>query len=90
MEIDTIKKSLMETTLEMDNLGKRSGPTDASITNRIQKIKERISGIENTVENNDISVKENTKCKNLLTKNFPEYSIHNKNIKPKNKRNGRG
>jgi hypothetical protein len=32
MEIETIKKSPRETTLEMENLGKRSGVIDASIT----------------------------------------------------------
>jgi hypothetical protein len=36
----------MEITLQMDNLAKRSGVTDASITNIIQEIEERISGIE--------------------------------------------
>jgi prefoldin subunit 5 len=38
MEIETIKKSQKETTLELENLGKRSGDIDASITNRIQEI----------------------------------------------------
>ena len=38
LEIETIKKTQREATLEMDNLGKRSGATDASITNRIQEI----------------------------------------------------
>jgi hypothetical protein len=38
MEIKIIKKSQIEETLEMKNLGKRSGVTDASITNRIQEI----------------------------------------------------
>jgi uncharacterized protein YeaO (DUF488 family) len=33
MEIETINKSQRETTLEMKNLGKRSGVIDASITN---------------------------------------------------------
>ena len=46
METETITKSQRETTLEIENLGKRSGVIDASITNRIQKIEERISGIE--------------------------------------------
>jgi hypothetical protein len=32
----------MEATLKMENLGKRSGVTDASITNRIQEREERI------------------------------------------------
>jgi hypothetical protein len=35
MEIETIKKSQRETTLELENLGKRSGVIDASITDRI-------------------------------------------------------
>ena len=40
LEIETIKKSQRETTLEMENLGKRSGVIDASITNRVQEIEE--------------------------------------------------
>ena len=67
MEIETIKKSQRETTLEIDNLGKRLGVIDASITNRIQEIKERISRAENTIENIDSTVKENAKGKKLLT-----------------------
>jgi hypothetical protein len=35
MELETIKKLQRETTLELENLGKRSGVTNASITNRI-------------------------------------------------------
>jgi prefoldin subunit 5 len=46
MKIETIKKSQRETTLELENLGKRSGVTDASITNRIQELEERISSAE--------------------------------------------
>jgi hypothetical protein len=61
MEIETIKKSERERTLELENLGKRSGITDASITNRIQEIEEIISGAENTIENTDTTVKENAK-----------------------------
>ena len=41
IEIDTTKKSQIETTLEMENLGKRSGATDESITKRIKKIEEK-------------------------------------------------
>jgi hypothetical protein len=62
MEIETIKKPEMETILEMENLGKRSGIIDASITKRIQETEEIISGAEDTIENIDITVKENTKC----------------------------
>jgi hypothetical protein len=35
MEIETLKKTQRETAVEMENLGKRPGVTDASITNRI-------------------------------------------------------
>ena len=42
VEVETIKKTQMETNLEMENLGKRSEITDVSITNRIQEIEERI------------------------------------------------
>jgi cell division septum initiation protein DivIVA len=54
------------------NLGKRSGIIDASITNRIQEIQERISDAEDTIENIDKTVKENAKCKNLLTQSIQE------------------
>jgi chromosome segregation ATPase len=72
MEIETIKKSQRETTLDIGNLGNRSGVIDASITNRIQEIEERISGAEDTIENIDTTVKENAKCKKLLTQNIQE------------------
>jgi predicted nucleic acid-binding Zn-ribbon protein len=57
MEIETIKKSPRETTLELENLGNRSG----GITNRIQEIEERISGVEDTIENTDTTGRENAK-----------------------------
>ena len=44
MEVETIKKSQRETTLEIETLGKKSGTIDSSISNRIQKMEERISG----------------------------------------------
>ena len=61
MEIETIKKTQREATMEMENLGKRSGATDASITNRIQEIEERMSGVEDTIKDIDTLVKENYK-----------------------------
>jgi transcription elongation factor len=63
VEREIIKKTKMEVTKEMDNLGKISGDTDASITKRIQEIEGRISGIEDIVEDIDNTVKENTKFK---------------------------
>jgi hypothetical protein len=45
VELETIKKTQKEATLEIDNLGKWSGATDASITNKIQDIEERESQV---------------------------------------------
>jgi uncharacterized coiled-coil protein SlyX len=72
MEIETIKKSQREKTLELENLGNKPGVIDSSITNRIQKMEERISGAEDTIENIDTTVKENVKCKKLLTQNIQD------------------
>jgi len=63
METETIKKSKGKTTLEIENLGKRSGIIDANIINRIQEIEEKITGAEDTIENIYTTVKENAECK---------------------------
>ena len=63
MKVETIKKSQRETTLELGNLGERSGVTDASITKRVQETEERILGSEDTIVNIETIVKENAKCK---------------------------
>ena len=44
----------------MQNLGKRTGTTDTSITSGIQEMEEKISAVEATIEETDTSVK-NTK-----------------------------
>ena len=49
IEVETIKKTQRETTLEIETLGKKSGITDASISNRIQGMEERISGAEDSI-----------------------------------------
>ena len=72
VEVETIKKAQMEANLEMENLGKRSGITDVSITNRTQEIEERIAGVEDTVEETDTTVKDNSKHKKLLTQSIQE------------------
>jgi chromosome segregation ATPase len=83
MEIETIRKSQRETTLESGNLGKRSGIIDASITNRIQEIEERISGAEDTIENIDTTVKEKGKRKKPPNSKRPGNPGHNEKTKPK-------
>jgi chromosome segregation ATPase len=72
MEVETVKKLQRERTLEIENLRKKSGAIDVSITNRIQEIEERISGAEDTIENIDTTIKENVKCKKILTQSIQE------------------
>ena len=65
MEVETIKKTQMEATLKMENLGKRSGTIDARITNKIQEIEERISGVEDTIKEIDTLSKKIQNVKNV-------------------------
>jgi chromosome segregation ATPase len=71
-EVETIKKTQSETTLEIETLGKKSGTIDASISNRIQEMEERISGAEDFIENMGTTMKENAKCKKILTYTIEE------------------
>jgi hypothetical protein len=71
-EVDTIKKTQSEAPLEIETLGKKSGNIDASISNRIQEMDERISGAEDSIENIGTTIKQNTKCKKILTQNIQE------------------
>ena len=71
-EVDTIKKTQSEATLEIETLGRKSGTIDASISNRIQDTEHRISGAEDTLENIGSTIKENAKCKKILTQNIKE------------------
>ena len=66
LEKEILKKTQRKITLEMENLGKRPGVTDASVTNRIQEIEEKITGKEDSIENIDTTIKENTKSKKIL------------------------
>ena len=75
----------MEATLEIENLGKMSGITDLTIINRIQEIEEIISCLEDTREDIDTMVKENTNHKNPLTQNIQK--MQKKKTKFKNNRN---
>jgi predicted nucleic acid-binding Zn-ribbon protein len=50
-EVDTIKKTQSEATLEIETLRKKSGTIDASISNKILEMEERISGAEDSIEN---------------------------------------
>jgi cell division protein FtsL len=43
-----------------------------NISNRIQDIEQRISGAEDSIENMGTKIKENGKCKKILTQNIKE------------------
>ena len=72
MEVETMKKTQRETTLEIEILGNKSGVIDASISNGIQEMEERISDAEDSIGNMDTIIKENAKCKKILTQNIQE------------------
>jgi chromosome segregation ATPase len=71
-EVDTIKKTQSEATLEIQTLGKKSETIDASIRNRIEEMEEEISGGEDSIENISTTIKENGKYKKILTQNIQE------------------
>ena len=83
-EVDTIKKTQSEATLEIETLRKTSGTIDASISNKIQEIEERISGAE---EHRHINQR---KCKVQKDTNskHPGNPEHNEKTKPTDDRSG--
>jgi hypothetical protein len=65
MEVETIKKTQRETTLEIETLGKKSGTTGASTSNRMQEVKERISGTEDsTIKSQVQKIQQSKKMQN--------------------------
>jgi hypothetical protein len=62
--------------VEIDTLGKKSGIIDASISNRIQEMEERISGAEDSIENMGTTIKENAKCQKILTQTSRKSRTH--------------
>jgi predicted nucleic acid-binding Zn-ribbon protein len=85
MEVETIKKTQRETTLEIEILRKKSGTIDACISNRIEEIEERISCAEDSIESMDTTIKENAKCKKDPNSKHPGNPGHNEKTKPKDK-----
>ncbi|KAL6030403.1 hypothetical protein STEG23_017091 [Scotinomys teguina] len=67
-----MKKTQTEGILEVEKLSKRTGNTDASKPNRIQETEDRIFNAEDTIEEIDPSVKENTKSKKVIIQNVQE------------------
>ena len=72
------KKTQTETILEMEKPGKRTGTTDINITNRIQEMEERISDIEDIIDEINALVKEKAKSKSswhMLSVSLPTISF---------------
>ena len=86
-EVETTKISQRETSLKTENLGKKSGTIDANINNRIQEMEERISDVKDTIETIDTTVKENKKCKKLVSLNIKEIQDTMRRPNPKDYRN---
>jgi hypothetical protein len=83
MEVETMKTQ-RETTLEIETLGKKSGSIDVSLSNKIQEIEERISDEGDSIKNIDTAIKENVKCKKILSQKLPGNPGHNEKAKPTN------
>ena len=66
MEKETINKTQTEGIMEIETVDKRIRTTDASITNIMKEMEERISGLENMIEEAYISVKDNVKDNRFL------------------------
>ena len=82
-EVDTIKKTQSEATLEIETLEKKSGTIDTSIRTRIQEMEERILGAEDSRENIRTTIKENAKCKKYPNSKHPGNPGHNEKTKPR-------
>jgi hypothetical protein len=71
MEVETMKKK----NPIGDNSGDRNPREEIRNhrCNRIQKMEERISGAEDSMENMDTTIKENANCQKILTQNIQEF-----------------
>ena len=72
--------------MKLKNPEKRSGDIDASITNSIQEVEERLSGAEDTIENIDTTVKENAKNQKAPNPKHPANPGHIEKTKPNDNR----
>ena len=84
-EVDTIKKTQSEAMLEIEILGKKSGTIDVSNSNRIQEMKERISGAEDSIRNIGTTIKENKMQRDPNSKHLGNPG-HNEKTKPMDNR----
>ena len=87
-EIEVIKKTQTEGIIETEIKRKPLGTTNASINSRIQEMEERLSSVEDTIEETDSLVKENIKSNKSLIQNIGNMGHHEK-TKHKNNRDRR-
>ena len=57
MEIESVKETQIEGNLEMKNWGSWTRDSEASLSNRIQEVEEKTSGIEDKMEEIETSQK---------------------------------
>lgn len=74
-EREPIKTTQTEGNLEMKKLGTQTGTDKARLTNKIEEMEERITGIEDSIKEMDITVKENMKSKNISCTNIREIWV---------------
>jgi hypothetical protein len=68
IEVETMKKTRSETTLEIETLGKKSGAIDASISNRIQEMERE--NLRCRRFHREHGHNNQRKCKKILTQNI--------------------
>lgn len=64
MTMEIMIKAQTKESLERENLEKKTGTAEVSINNEIQEIKIKISGIEETMEELDATIKKMLNLKN--------------------------
>jgi hypothetical protein len=62
----------------MENLWRRTGTTDISITNRIEEIEEKISSVEDIIENSIYQLK-HAESKKFMKQNIQNICDYEKN-----------
>ena len=67
----------------MENWSKQTGTTEASIIHRTKEVKEKISGVDDTIKIKDSLVKENIKFIIFVAQNFQDIwdNIKRPNLK---------
>jgi chromosome segregation ATPase len=85
-EVETIKKTQRETTLEIESLGKKSGTIEANISNRIQEMEERNSGAEDSIGKNGHNNQRKCKTQKAPNPKHPGIPGHKKKTKPTDNR----